>query len=319
MQQIDLITENVVVLPWMWLSATEGDEYGELAKLDHWPGTELVNGETKSLEAVETIWRDFYSGQRLLDNWTKPYFYQTGKDTLRGDSYNCMRAFTDVPWNLSWGEWLCKAKGHSCPCSYPAQPLLRLRGLCKSSLIAEGSTDKFFSPKQLPGNPRSMTLLGQRTTKIEYNDTTSQWILTDAKHKVSASSRATKLSYVLGKHKWTISNDAFECNEGKPYSTMLKLTGCAEDEFTCNDGQCIKMEERCDQVPDCRDKSDEVGCQLIIFEENYNKNIPPFNRTHPVSVNISITLMKVVEIEETDHSIHLQFQISLDWNEPRAS
>ena len=28
--------------------------------------------------------------------------------------------------------------------------------------------------------------------------------------------------------------------------------------------------------------------------------------------------MKVVEIEEVDHSIHLQFQISLQWKEPRA-
>ena len=37
--------------------------YGELATLGHWPGTELVNNETKKLEAVETVWRDFYTGQ----------------------------------------------------------------------------------------------------------------------------------------------------------------------------------------------------------------------------------------------------------------
>ena len=104
-------------------------------------------------------------------------------------------------------------------------------------------------------NPSNMILLGQLTTRIEYNDTSSQWMLTDAKSEVSAVSRATKPSYVLGKHKWTISNDVYECNEGKPYTTLLKLTGCKpEGEFTCDDGQCIKMEERCDQVPDCRDK-----------------------------------------------------------------
>ena len=72
-----------------------------------------------------------------------------------------------------------------------------------------------------------------------------------------------------------------------------------------------------------RDKSDEVGCQLIILENNYNKYIPPIGRgkdgsTIPANVNISITLMKVVEIEETDHSIHLQFQISLQWKENRV-
>ena len=54
----------------------------------------------------------------------------------------------------------------------------------------------------------------------------------------------------------------------------MKLTGCKEDEFTCDDGQCVKMERRCDQVtgkePNCRDKSDENGCQLIVLENNYN-------------------------------------------------
>ena len=73
--------------------------------------------------------------------------------------------------------------------------------------------DYFFTPKQLPGNPGNMILLGKRTTSIEYNDTSSQWVLTDANSDVTAVSRATELSYLLGKHKWTISNDYHECNE----------------------------------------------------------------------------------------------------------
>ena len=65
---------------------------------------------------------------------------------------------------------------------------------------------------------------------------------------------------------------------------------------------------------------------MIIFENNYNKNIPPIGTTQtfngkadPVNVSISILLiMKVVEIEESDHSLQLQFQISLDWKENRV-
>ena len=73
----------------------------------------------------------------------------------------------------------------------------------------------------------------------------------------------------------------------------------------------------------CRDESDEFDCQLIIFKNNYKKEIPPIEmaedgRVIPTKVNISITLMKVVEIEEVDHSIHLQFQISLSWKENRV-
>ena len=209
-----------------------------------------------------------------------------------------MAAYTDESWEESWYEWQCYAYKRSCPCSYSSQPLFWLRGLC-SPLI-----DDLFSPKQLPGDPGNMIILGQLTTRIEYNDTTSQWVLTDAKYEVTAMSRATKLSFLLGKHEWTISNDDYHCRKGKTYTTMLKLTGCNPEsgvkesgEFTCDDGQCVKMEERCNQIPDCRDESDEKECQLIILKDGYNKNIPPIARAKdgsaiPADVSISITLMK---------------------------
>ena len=72
------------------------------------------------------------------------------------------------------------------------------------------------------------------------------------------------------------------------------------------------MEERCNQVPDCREEE----CRLLVVEEGYNKNIPPIANVKPkVEVNSSITLMKIVEFEERDDSIHPQFQITLEWKE----
>ena len=331
--EVQLIGHDRSFLASMWLSATEGDKEGNLEILDHWNEAEVI-------EAVETVWRDFYTGQQL-ENWTYPgqkweSNMRSGHDRLHGDTYNCM---TGKGWKLEWeksgqegSEWHeseCHAdtSSPSCPCSYPAQPLLRLRGLCSASLIEE-----LFSPKQLPSNPANMILLGKKTARIEYKDASShgmasQWVLTDAKYNVTAVSEATKLSYLLGKHNWTISNDVYKCNKGQPYNTTLKLTGCKEEgEFTCDDGQCIEMKRRCDQVtgkePNCRDESDENGCELIVFKNNYNKNTPPIADKNgtviPANVSISITLMKVVEIEEVDHSIHLQFQISLQWNETRV-
>ena len=101
-REIDLITGDRSVMPWMWLSATEGDKDSKLARLDHWPETD-ING-TRKLEAVETIWRDFYTGQRM-DNWTKPYYHQDTMDTTYGDTFNCIFAFRDVPWHISWYEF----------------------------------------------------------------------------------------------------------------------------------------------------------------------------------------------------------------------
>ena len=63
---------------------------------------------------------------------------------------------------------------------------------------------------------------------------------------------------------------------------------------------------------------------VVAFENNYNKNIPPIESSEdgkaiPANVSISITLMKVVEIEERDHSIHLQFEINFRWKENRVT
>ena len=69
----------------MWLSATEGDKDSKLARRDHWPETELVNNETKMLKAIETIWRDFYKGQRL-EIWQKSY-YNLYHDARYEDTY----------------------------------------------------------------------------------------------------------------------------------------------------------------------------------------------------------------------------------------
>ena len=320
MQELILVTPDRSILPNMWLSATEGDKNRQLAILDHWPETEVFNNETLKLNATETIWRDFYTGQRLKD-WEKPYFGNSkqGQMIRYGENYNCIALYTDEPLPGSWYEWQCISYDKSCPCIYSGPALLRLRGRC-SSLF----NDPFFYPKQLPSDPLHIIMVGTWYTRIGYNDDISQWMLTSAKYNVTAVSQASHVSYVLGKHEWTISNDTFECGKGESYTTELKLTGCKEDgEFTCDDGQCVTMEERCNQVPDCRDKSDERGCQLIALEDGYNKNIPPIARAKdgsaiPADVSISITLMKVVDIEETEHSIHLQFQVSLMWKENRV-
>ena len=323
-REVDVVAPIHSMLPSaMWVSATEGDMNGNLTELPHWPDFEVVNNMSMKVMAKERIWRDFYTGKRL-GNWTKPYYSIYKKDMHDNETHNCIKVYTDEPWDRSWREEQCFSDDQSCPCQYPHQPLLRLRGLCEGSSI-----NQLFIPKQLPFDPDetpmkvSLILIGF-STQIKYNETGRQWELTDAKSEVGAVSRASKTSYVLGKHSWTVSNDVLQCGDGKPYNTVLKLTGCNEfNEFTCDDGQCITMEERCNQVPDCRDKSDERGCQLIVFENGYNKNIPPIKRALdgdpvPAEISVSLTLMKVVDIDETDHSIHLQFEIGLRWRENRV-
>ena len=223
-----------------------------------------------------------------------------------------------IPWK-GLGSFSCnvdiKVSPIYCACSFPVHPHLTLRGLCPDSHI-----DQAYLARNDPVTG-FLYFYGSHKTIAKFDG--KKWKMMTAYFNTSASTEAKPNTFILGKHSWSVSGDSEECHSGKPYTTELKLTGCAEGEFTCNDGQCVKMVERCNQVADCRDKSDERECQLILFEGDYNKNIPPIGRAVDggvvrTNVSISITLMKVVEIEEREHSIHLQFKINLQWKENRV-
>ena len=121
-------------------------------------------------------------------------------------------------------------------------------------------------------------------------------------------------------------DDSAYCNEGKSKILTLKMSSCSDDQFTCSNGDCVRMEERCDQVPNCEDDTDEMDCGILVLKNGYNKEIPPTrtvsvtNQTIvPVPVNVSIQFYKIVGMEEISHSIEFQFKILLVWKEHRAS
>ena len=84
------------------------------------------------------------------------------------------------------------------------------------------------------------------------------------------------------------------------------------------------MDQRCDQIVHCKDKSDEDNCKLIVFENNYNNKVPPFSVNSkdgslvPVKVKVSTSLMKVLAISEFSHTINLKLGITLKWYDNRV-
>ena len=202
----------------------------------------------------------------------------------------------------------------NCLCQFDQNPILRVRGLCKGSNI-----DTHFTLKNLNEN---IVYMGVTGTVIRFLPSTQEWALNVTLSKTTGLTSAEEMSLILGRHDWSIDNDSAKCNNGRPYTTQLKMSGCKTDgEFTCDDGQCVTMEERCDQIPDCRDRSDEENCQLLVKVKGYNKEVPPFTvratdrSIVPVQLNISIDLLKIVDMEETDHKIDFQFKITLEWKE----
>ena len=56
----------------------------------------------------------------------------------------------------------------------------------------------------------------------------------------------------------------------KSKEVMIKVTGCGSGQFTCDDGQCVSMDERCNQISNCRFSTIDELCNYFsefIFPE----------------------------------------------------
>lgn len=74
--------------------------------------------------------------------------------------------------------------------------------------------------------------------------------------------------YPLGLKKWNIMNDNCPGN-GEHY---LSFSSCSKSQFTCNDGACVPLKVKCDQIKHCPDNSDELDCNNIqVDAKSYNK------------------------------------------------
>jgi hypothetical protein len=262
-------------------------------------------------EEEETVWRD-WQGEEIgeeIGSWMHNFWTYDTNDTDYETEYQCLELLTFG----GLDEVDCEWENRLCACQPSRPPHLTLRGLPASL-----SLDTRYTPRQLAWDPADLFFAGQFTSQIRYT-TGGQWVLSDAMSGLTGVSNAPQESYALGKHTWRISNNGLYS-----YTTQLKLTGCDQEaEFTCADGQCVTMEERCNQLMDCKDESDEKDCRVLVLKNNYNKRVPPVTRGggssfNPAFVSISIALMKIVSMEEVQHSIDFQFEITLDWRENRA-
>ena len=182
---------------------------------------------------TEWKWKNIYTGNEIDTSMG----VIAGK--LKDDRNQNCGLFIPL-WN-GWTNWLCQIPASqlvNCACEHPQQMNLQLRGLCPASNI-----DRFYAPRNKKKSG-AVLLLGLDTSIIEYENGNEKWKLTEYSHNTTAITDAPLASYVLGSHNWLIENDDIGCNNGESYTTVLKLTGCREGEFTCSDGQCIRYDKQ---------------------------------------------------------------------------
>ena len=120
----------------------------------------------------------------------------------------------------------------------------------------------------------------QRST-ITFSRSLGLWQIRDMSDpSVLAVSEAPFRSLALGSRSWRVTNDSRCFTE--PLQTRLALTSCSQEQFTCSDGLCLQLGQRCDGQPQCRDSSDELACSVLEQDPSYNKFLspPPGRRLH---------------------------------------
>ena len=72
------------------------------------------------------------------------------------------------------------------------------------------------------------------------------------------------------------------------------------DEFTCNSGECISLQKRCNGIDECDDGSDEHGCNLVDIPSSYDKLISPSSFKVPDDSYHLLTHVEIISVDMID-------------------
>ena len=156
-------------------------------------------------------------------------------------------------------------------CKFERKISIGLSGLCYASSVDR----KFFIQKQLNGSTeRYGTFVGITGWILYYDKLEKTWKIIHKNFPQNTLKMLGSSRRPFGKYKWKVG--AYVCAQGNTAHLELQLSNCDSDQFTCNDGTCIPLGNRCDKKPDCKDVSDEKQCKIVALDQKrYIKDDPP--------------------------------------------
>ena len=211
--------------------------------------------------------------------------------------YYWTKGHTDV-----WGHQLiCTSKRKAaCPCIFSIEPSFNVRGLCKDAVMDTNYklADHKSMDKDLIEDGGKMddedtrSYVGPKGWVISRHGNDRIWRMEHQSYPELSLTMLDMDALPIGRHNWKINNNV--CNQGITNVQSLLFSSCKEEQFTCDDGKCLEITQRCNNIEaivffinvffinikkffkDCDDVSDEKNCQIIaIDEEKYLRSKPP--------------------------------------------
>lgn len=179
----------------------------------------------------------------------------------------------------------------------------RLRGLCSKTVF-----DTDYTPTSSYAN---FTWIGSDSSHIKNNDS---WYINVYGSNAYAVSYADLVNLLIGTTKWKVFKDK-RCSDEEMYEINLSLNACSDEEFNCQNGDCIDIQLRCDGRPDCKDGTDERDCHILNTDSAYNKDVKDTDETS--KMNIHFYLINILDVNEKDGTIRIQFRLVIEWTDSR--
>ena len=154
-----------------------------------------------------------------------------------------------------------------------------------------------------------------------YDKKDDHWVAWDPAYpNFMATVKASEAALPLGPHLWTFYNDSNSCSLSPVYSRNVTLSSCTDDEFTCNDGSCVRAEHRCDWKEHCLDGSDEAECRNVLSPIGYNKFLTPTpDSGENLNIDITVTILDILKIDEVEGDFIIQLATKREWFDNRLT
>ncbi|XP_071544757.1 uncharacterized protein [Panulirus ornatus] len=262
-------------------------------------------------EDSEGRWVHWGSGQPL--EWLGPW----RGGAPNGDTVENCLVMLDGKYPSYWSDIACLETYSFCvACEFSRRSTLHMKGaaICHDSPF----NSRYVLGEQRNGRP---SLAGYFHSDIYWHPETNSWVLRSLKVEGATASWAPMKDtmYPFGTQQWELGTEV--CGMKAGTKVPLTISVCSGGQFTCADGTCIDLSQRCDLRVDCRDQSDESSCSVVDVPPGYSITIPPPppTRGEPLPVALNLNLIAFPSIITQDLTLVASFKLSLRWRDVRLN
>lgn len=142
----------------------------------------------------------------------------------------------------------------------------------------------------------------------------NSWIVESTEHTTKLTTSGVSLP--IGRRVWRWNTKV----PGKSEELLLTFTVCRTSEFSCENGECIPITQRCDDVVDCKDATDEKECNVIRKPKGYDiMYVPPLRAGEaiPAPIGYHLDVYNLGRITTDEGRARVDLGLTMTWFDSR--